>query len=143
MIKQFNNFIENLIKPEYDLVLENLLSDLQKNIFTLYYVKKVSKIDIQKELKISKYKLDKNLENIREKIYKIKAFNFKFSCDDTTEKRLIERCKRLGKSEDYIQFCILAFIKKLKKREIADIMCIDIETVRKYKSQRRKELECF
>lgn len=143
MIKQFNNFIENLIKPEYDLVLENLLSDLQKNIFTLYYVKKVSKIDIQKELKISKYKLDKNLENIREKIYKIKAFNFKFSCDDTTEKRLIERYKRLGKSEDYIQFCILAFIKKLKKREIADIMCIDIETVRKYKSQRRKELECF
>ena len=143
MIKQFNNFIENLIKPEYDLVLENLLSDLQKNIFTLYYVEKLSKSDIEKQLKISKYKLDKNLENIREKIYKIKAFNFKFSCEDTTEKRLIERCKRLGKSEDYIQFCILAFIKKLKKREIADIMCIDIETVRKYKSQRRKELECF
>lgn len=141
MIKQFNNFIENLIKPECDLVLENLLSSLQKRIFMLYYVEKISKSEIQKQLNISKYKLDKNLENIREKIYKIKAFNFKFSCDDTTEKRLVERCKRLGKSEEYIQFCVLAFIKKLKKREIADIMCLDIETVRKYKSIRRKELE--
>ena len=141
MIKQFNNFIENLIKPECDLVLENLLSSLQKRIFMLYYVEKISKSEIQKQLNISKYKLDKNLENIREKIYKIKAFNFKFSCDDTTEKRLVERCKRLGKSEEYIQFCVLAFIKKLKKGEIADIMCLDIETVRKYKSIRRKELE--
>ena len=58
MIKQFNNFIENLIKPECDLVLENLLSSLQKRIFMLYYVEKISKSEIQKQLNISKYKLD-------------------------------------------------------------------------------------
>lgn len=141
MIKQFNNFIQTMLKDECDLILENLLSDLQKNIFKLYYVEKLCKSDIEKQLKISRYKLDKNLENIREKIYRIKAFNFKFSCYDTTEKRLVERCKKLRKSDDYIRFCILAFIKKLKNNEIADIMCLDIETVRKYKIIRKKELE--
>ena len=57
------------------------------------------------------------------------------------EARLIERCKKLGKSQEYIKFCVLAFCKKFTKKQIADIMCIDVETVRKYKSIRRKELE--
>lgn len=141
MIKQFNNFIKTMVKDDYDLVLENLLSDLQKEIFTLFYVQKLCKKDIENKLKISRYKLDNNLENIRQKIFKIKAFNFKFDLDNVSEKRLRERCRKLGKSKEYEDFCVLAFIKKLKKREIADIMCIDIETVKKYKSARRKELE--
>lgn len=141
MIKRINNIIKNLIKPEYDLILENLISEQQKRIFHLFYIDKMSRNDIQKELNISRYNLETNLEIIRKKISKIPQFDCKFRVDETNEARLIERCKKLGKSQEYIKFCVLAFCKKFTKKQIADIMCLDIETVRKYKSIRRKELE--
>lgn len=140
MIKKINEIINKLIKPEYDLILDNLISEKQKQIFNMFYIEKMPKKYIEKTLNLSKYSLEKNLENIREKIQKIPEFNCSFNCEEVSEAKLIEKCKRLGKSEEYIKFCILAFHKKLKKKDIADIMCIDIETVRKYKSIRRKEL---
>ena len=97
--------------------------------------------EIEKELNISRYKLESNLEIIREKLMKIPEFDCKFRVDEATEKQIRSKCRRLGKSKEYEDFCVLAFCKKLKKKDIADIMCIDIETVRKYKSIRRKELE--
>lgn len=141
MIKQINKLVKTFIKSEQDLVLENLISDLQKQIFLMFYMQKMKRKDIEKELKISRYKLETNLEIIRQKILKIPEFDCKFNLEEASEKQIRNRCQRLGKSKEYEDFCVLAFYKKLKKKEIADIMCIDIETVRKYKSIRRKELE--
>ena len=75
MIKRINNIIKNLIKPEYDLILENLISEQQKRIFHLFYIDKMSRNDIQKELNISRYNLETNLEIIRKKISKIPQFD--------------------------------------------------------------------
>ena len=141
MIKRLNSIIKSLIKPEVDLILENLMSDLQKQIFTLFYVQKIPKKDIQKMLNISKYSLENNLVIIREKIGKIPQFNCSFKCDDASEARLRERCRKLGKNKEYTEFCVLAFVKKYTKKQLAQHFYIDIETVRKYKSIRRKELE--
>ena len=96
---------------------------------------------IEKKLKISSYKLDKTLEIIRKKISKMPEFDCKFRVDDTTEYRLRDRCHKLGKSREYEEFCVMKFIKRLKNREIADIMCLDVETIKKYARIRKKELE--
>lgn len=141
MIKQINRLVKTFIKSEQDLVLDNLISDLQKQIFLMFYMQKMKRKDIEKQLKISRYKLETNLEIIRQKILKIPEFDCKFKVEEASEKQIRNRCQRLGKSKEYEDFCVLAFYKKLKKKDIADIMCIDIETVRKYKSIRRKELE--
>lgn len=141
MIKQVNKIVNTMIKSEYELILDNLIIDLQKEIFTLFYVEKLSKKDIENKLKISNYTLSKNLEIIREKISKMPEFDCKFRCDDTTEYRLRDRCRKLGKSDDYEEFCVMAFIKKVSKSELAERFNIDEDTVRKYIKLRKRELE--
>lgn len=141
MIKQVNRITETMTKTEYEAILDNLLIDFHKQVFTLFYVEKMLKKDIEKKLKISSYKLDKTLEIIRKKISKMPQFDCKFRVDDTTEYRLRDRCHKLGKSREYEEFCVMKFIKRLKNREIADIMCLDVETIKKYARIRKKELE--
>ena len=141
MISQIENFLKFMLKRERDLVLDNLVNDLEKKVFELKYAQKMSKNQIRKELKIGANKLDKVLSDLNNKIMRIPELGFKFNINEASEEMIIDRCKRLNKPDDYIQFCVLAFCKKLKKKEIADIMCIDVETVRKYKSIRKKELE--
>ena len=130
-----------MLKRERNLVLDNLVNDLEKKIFEMKYVQKMSKNQIRKELKIGGNKLDRILNELTEKIISIPELGFKFDVYEVSEEKLINKCKELNKSDDYIKFCILAFNQRLKNEEIADIMCIDIETVRKYKIYRKKELE--
>ena len=130
-----------MLKREKNLVLDNLVNDLEKKIFEMKYVQKMSKNQIRKELKMGSNKLDRILNELTEKIMSIPELGFKFKVYEVSEEKLVNKCKELNKSDDYIKFCTLAFTQRLKNEQIADIMCIDTETVRKYKLYRKKELE--
>lgn len=141
MLNQFQKFIKYILRPQAEIVKNNLVTELECAVFESYYVQKKSKSDVQKELNIGRKKLDKMLSIVRQKILLMPEFKFKLKVEEMTEEQIEEKCIKLGKSQEYIQFCKLAFVQGLKKKEIADIMFLDIETVKKYKSIRRKELE--
>ena len=139
--ENIKHFKDNLIKSEYNLVLDNLVNDMEIKMFQLVFVQKMSKKDTQNVLNLSRRKFEAIYNSLVAKVYKIKELGLKYNVYDMSEDEIKSRCKLMNKSDEYVKFCILAFVKKLKKKEIADIMCLDIETVRKYKSIRRKELE--
>ena len=41
MIKQVNRITETMTKTEYEAILDNLLIDFHKQVFTLFYVEKI------------------------------------------------------------------------------------------------------
>lgn len=143
MINQFDYKMKYLLKKDVDIINSNLVNGLDKEVFNLYYVEKLSKLQIRKKLKLGQEKLDNILEELTDKIILIPEMGLKFDVYTASKTRLVARCALLGKSDDYIRFCIYAYHDKLTKREIADKMCLDIDTVRKYRTDRRKELESF
>lgn len=65
----------------------------------------------------------------------------KFCCTTANEDEIRARCLELGKNDEYANFVILAFRSGLRQKEIAAKTGLTVETVRKYKRIRRKELE--
>lgn len=64
-----------------------------------------------------------------------------FCCDTATEEEMRTRCRSLGKSKEYEQFCVLAFTYKERRKDIAAQLFLAESTVKEYKRVRRKELE--
>lgn len=65
------------------------------------------------------------------------AFNLKTS----TEPQMRERCRELGKSKEYEDFCVMAFVWKLRRKDIALKMQYEESTVKRYITKYRHELE--
>lgn len=139
--KTIHNFRDNLMKTENDLVLDNLINEIEIDVFKLHFVQKMSKIETQNELKLSRRKFDKIYNSLVAKVYKIKELGLKNNVYEMPKAEIIRRCNELEYSEFKTKFCIYAYYEKLTKREIADKMCLDIDTVRKYRTDYRKELE--
>jgi len=66
-----------------------------------------------------------------------------FSVSTCTEEEMRERCTRLGKSKEYADFCVAAFVHKTRRKEIALEMGLSENTIKEYKRKRRNELEGY
>jgi len=64
-----------------------------------------------------------------------------FKCDTATETEMLDRCRELGKSAEYARFCVMAFVEKRRRKDIASAMYLAESTVKEYKRLRRRELE--
>lgn len=142
-LKEINQFFKTIIKSEYEEICEEiLLSEEEEDIFHLKYIDKKGNNEIAKILDKTPSYIDNRLVNIRKKLLKLPIFNKpKFSCDTATEYQIKEKCRKLGKSKEYVDFCIDAFVVKLTRKEMANKYMLEPNTIKQYKRIRRKELE--
>ena len=135
--------LKYMLKTEYNQLIDDLmLDDTTKQIFDLKFLQGKNKKEISTSLNLSISKVSDRLDIIKVKLEKIaKIKSSLFSLDNAVEFDVVYRCKKLGKSIEYRNFCIDAFIKKLKNKELAEKYYISIDTVKRYKRDRRRELE--
>ena len=125
------DYVKKMLKIDYDLICQELLpADIV--LFTEKYINGKSNADLKMSEKDSKI--------LDEKLVKIISSHIRNSIDNLSKTQLEYRCKRLNKSKEYTNFCIDAFIKKLKNKELAEKYVIELDTVRHYKFLRKKEL---
>lgn len=72
-----------------------------------------------------------------------------FNPETATEEEMRERCRRLGKSQEYADFCVDAFVLKLRRKVLAEKheSCTYLhspstaqDTVKRVKARRKREL---
>lgn len=63
-----------------------------------------------------------------------------FDISTCTEIQMRDKCRAMGKGKEYADFCVMAFVEKRRRKEIAEIIGCAEETVKKYKQLRKKEL---
>lgn len=145
--KKVNTFFRTALKSEVDKTQDELiLSDFETEVFNLKYRNKMNGLEIAKTLGVSRRKVDKTLYTIRRMIYKldiIKSPNVKFDVATSSEREIRDRCLLLGKSDEYADFCVLAFRSGLTRKEIAERLHLSEHTVKKYKRDRKRELEAL
>ena len=143
MTDDIKNDIKYMLKSEYNQLIDDLmLDDISKKIFDLKFLEGKTKKEISTSIGLSMSRISERLDIIKVKLEKIaKIKSSLFSLDNAVEFDIIYRCKKLEKSIEYRNFCIDAFIKKLKNKELADKYCLTIDTIKKYKRDRRRELE--
>lgn len=131
-----------MIKTEFLQLSEDLLlSDEDQIIFRLRYVDKMTSLDIANALNRKENYINKKLFILRQKLSKHPIFNKKaFNVDIATEIELKDRCRHLSYSSEKTQFCVDAFVYKLSNKNLAEKYNYTLETVKKYKTLRRKEL---
>lgn len=141
-ISELNTFFRVMVKREFEeITADLLLNDFQKTIFRLKYVDKLANDDIANALNIRLSKVNNELFTIRQKLSKLPIFTKeKFNPDTASEYAMRERCRKLSKSKDYADFCVDAFVYKLSNKNLAQKYGYSFETVKKYKTLRRKEL---
>lgn len=142
-IKEINQFFRTIIKSEYEEICEEiLLSEEEQDIFHLKYIDKKGNSEIARIVGKTPFYINNRLVNIRKKLIKLPIFNkSSFSCDTATEYQIKEKCRKLGKSKEYADFCIDAFVIKLTRKEMASKYMLEPNTIKQYKRIRRKELE--
>lgn len=143
IIKEINKFFKTIIKSEYEEVCDDLcLSQEELILFNLKYIEKLTNIEIAEHMGKTSSFVQKRLFFIRQKLLKLPRFTKKkFDCNTATESELRKHCIRLGKSKEYIDFCVDAFVNKLTRKEMAQKYLLGVNTVKQYKMQRRAELE--
>lgn len=142
LIKQINDFFNTIIKREFEEVsADMLLNDEEQEMLRLRYIVGLKNYEIVNVLGCSQHKVDKTLVNIRKKLAKLPSFKKeKFDLSKATEEDIKHRCKQLNKSLEYAYFCIDAFVNKLTRKQMAQKYHLEPDTIKKYKSIRRKEL---
>lgn len=143
MISEIKEKMNTLIRIEYEqLTADLLLNDFQKTLFKMKYVDKLSIDDIANELYISKFRVNKELFILRQKLAKLPIFQSnKLDVTTATELQIRDKCRKLGKSKEYADFCVLAFVDKLSNKKLAEIFILSVKTIKAYKTNRKKELE--
>jgi len=143
MLKEINNYFKTILRTEFEEIsAEMLLTDKEKEMLRLRYVAKLDYKLIADILTIREKDVKNRLIIIRKKLAKLPIFNKgKFVADTATEYAIKDKCRKLGKSKEYTDFCIDAFVHKLSRKEMAQKYCLEPDTIKKYKSIRRKELE--
>lgn len=143
ILQDINKFFRTIIKSEYESIKEELLlNDIEQDIFRLKYINKKTNKEIAELLNKTPSFITKRLVIIREKLIKLPMFSKpSFCCNTATEKQMAKRCRELGKSKEYTNFCIDAFVIKLSRKEMAQKYILEPNTIKQYKRIRRKELE--
>lgn len=82
-------------------------------------------------------------------LYKVKDYNdlkferqepLHFNPNKCSQIELVARCQELGLSQDNIDFAVMVFIKKLKHKQIAELLCIEEKSVTTKKARLNKLL---
>lgn len=143
IIKEINKFFRFMIRSEYEQITEDLcLSQEELTIFKLKYIEKLSNIEIAKHIGKTFSFVQKKLFLIRKKLMKLPQFTKKkFECNTATESEMRRQCARLGKSKEYADFCVDAFVYKLSRKEMAKKYILGVNTIKQYKMYRKVELE--
>jgi hypothetical protein len=129
---EIKEYTKIMIKSDYDLLMNELMP-YDREIFTEKYIN----CKTNKELNLTSKKLNDFRERIIKAIKLIKANKL----EGISQSLLIYRCKKLGLDKNKIDFAIDCFINKLTRKEMADKYYLDPESVKKYKSNLRKQLE--
>ena len=69
------------------------------------------------------------------------TYHAPFVTETATEEEMRKRCRELGKGEEYADFCVDAFVKKIRRKAQAEKIGVEENTVKYYRNIRRKELE--
>lgn len=143
IIQEINKFFKIIIRSEFEEICDDLcLSKEELKIFNLKYIEKKTNIEIAEHIGKTSSFVQKRLFYIRQKLLKLPQFNKKkFSCNTATESEIRKRCVRLGKSKEYADFCVDAFVYKLSRKEMAKKYILGVNTIKQYKMQRKFELE--
>lgn len=143
MLKEINNYFKTILRSEFEEIsAEMLLTDAEKEMLRLRYVVKLDYQLIADILTMREKDVKNRLVIIRKKLAKLPIFTKeKFVADTATEYAIRERCRKLGKSKEYTEFCIDAFVLKMTRKQMAQKYHLEPDTIKKYKSNRRKELE--
>ena len=64
-----------------------------------------------------------------------------FCVKTASEAEIRERCRALGKSKEYEDFCVMAFAWKMRRKQLAAEMGYSESAVRRYVTRFRRELE--
>ena len=141
-LRRINEYFQLILKSEFEeLTAELMLSDIEKDIFRLRYVDKMNSEDIADALNIKHNEVKNKLFIMRKKLSKLPIFSGQeFNPDTASEYAMRDKCRKLGKSKDYADFCVDAFCLKLSNKNLAEKYNYTLETVKKYKTLKRKEL---
>lgn len=141
-LRRINEYFQLILKSEFEeLTAELMLSDIEKDIFRLRYVDKMNSEDIADALNIKHNEVKNKLFIMRKKLSKLPIFSGQeFNPDTASEYAMRDKCRKLSKSKDYADFCVDAFCLKLSNKNLAEKYNYTLETVKKYKTIKRKEL---
>ena len=129
---EIKDYTRTMIKSDYDLLIAELMPN-DKILFDEKYLNGKS----NKELNLT----NKKLKDFRERVIKAIKLIKTNKLEGISQSLLIYRCKKLGLDKNKIDFAIDCFINGLNRKEMADKYCLEPETIKKYKSNLRKELE--
>ena len=125
------DFAKRMLKSDYEAITSELLPN-DVRLFTEKYLNGKTDKELnltQKDSKILK-------EKIISLIIKIKSK----SLHNLSEAQLRYRCRKLGKSKDYADFCVNAFVHRYSNKDLANKYFLTVETVKHYKVIRKREL---
>jgi hypothetical protein len=129
---EIKEYTKTMIKSDYDLLMNELMP-YDREIFTEKYINGKT----NKELNLT----SKKLNNFRERVIKAIKLIKTNKLEGISQSLLIYRCKKLGLDKNKIDFAIDCFINGLNRKEMADKYCLEPETIKKYRSNLRKQLE--
>ena len=130
--REIKNYTDNMLKSDFDLICGELLPK-DKDLFIEKYINGKT----NKELKVSQ----KTINNLNTKLVKIITIIKKSSLIGISETLLRYRCKKLGLDRDKIEFAVDCFVNDMTRKELAKKYLYEEETIKKYKSKLKKELE--
>lgn len=128
-VVNIKDYAKRMLKIDYDLICQQLLPK-DVHLFTEKYLN--GKSDKELNLKSSESKI------LKEKLTKIITSHITHSLDNISETQMRYRCRKLGKSKEYTEFCVDAFVYKLSNKELAEKYMLEVETVKHYKVLRKK-----
>jgi len=121
-----------MIKSDFELICNELLP-ADKELFIEKYLNKKS----NKELKVSSIRIS----NLNSKLERIIGIIKRKSLVGISESLLRYRCKNLGLDREKTEFAVDCFCNDLTRKELANKYMYSEDTIKKYKSKLRKDLE--
>ena len=141
-LKKIGNKIKSLLKSEYNEINDEVcLSDTEKIIFKMLFVDDYTPLEIAQVLNKNISYINIKISFLALKLEKLKQLQLNFNVKLATKEELIKRCKKLGKNQSYIDFCVDAFYNKLLNKELSEKYFITEKTAKEYKRLRKKDLE--
>jgi len=129
---EIKEYTRTMIKSDYEILIAELMPK-DKVLFDEKYINGKS----NKELNLTNKKLNDFRERVIKAIKQIKTNKL----EGISETLLRYKCKKLGKTEQEINFAIDCFVNQLTRKQMAKKYYLAEETVKKYKSKLRKKLE--
>ena len=129
---EIKEYTKKMIKSDYDVLIQELMP-YDAEMFVEKYINGKT----NKQLNLSSKK-SKELNYRLIKAIKLIQSN---KLEGISETLLRYKCKKLGKNQHEIQFAIDCFVNNLTRKEMAKKYFLAEETIKKYKSNLRKQLQ--